>query len=268
MYQLEDRKDPDGTQRQVIWILDDAGNRIPDSAFSNKNFRVEFVPKGKKEKLAVMIIRHPKAKYTILFSHGNATDIGCMRDHLIDMAIQLEVNIWCYDYMGYGLSTGKPTAKNVMSDIETVYKYMTTTGGISPSTIILYGQSLGSGTTVHLGKQHRVLGVILHSGMMSGLRVIKEVKSTKWFDIFPNIDGVKLVQSPLFVIHGQQDEEIPCHHGVNLSDNAKIRYEPWFVDGAGHNNIEIMHRHEFFERLKAFLSYLDKAGVQQEAPRT
>lgn len=77
--------------------------------------------------------------------------------------------------------------------------------------IIVYGQSLGSGPTLHLAVQHRVRGVVLHrsrsaapravprphrgapfvhSAIMSGLRVIREQASTRFFDIFPNIDLV------------------------------------------------------------------------------
>ncbi len=43
----------------------------------------------------------PSAKFTILFSHGNATDIGYMRDHLMDLAQTLQVNVFAYDYCGY-----------------------------------------------------------------------------------------------------------------------------------------------------------------------
>jgi hypothetical protein len=43
-------------------------------------------------------------KYTLLYSHGNAEDIGLITAFLIDMARLLQVNIMCYDYSGYGMS--------------------------------------------------------------------------------------------------------------------------------------------------------------------
>lgn len=46
------------------------------------------------------------AKFTILFSHGNATDIGYMRDHLMDLAQTLQVNVFAYDYCGCVLFCG------------------------------------------------------------------------------------------------------------------------------------------------------------------
>ena len=42
---------------------------------------------------------------------------------------------------------------------------------ITPNQTILYGQSVGSAPTVHLAAMHKVAGVIIHSGFMSGLRV-------------------------------------------------------------------------------------------------
>lgn len=213
-----------------------------------------------------MLVKYPEAKTTIMFSHGNATDVGCMRDHLVDMAQQLKVNVCCYDYTGYGLSSnfGKPTVTDVMADCEAVYEWLYKTHGVQESEVILYGQSLGSGPTLHLALHHRVRGIVLHSGLMSGLRVIRHIDDTNWFDIFKNVDNVKKVQSPVFVIHGTMDEEIPIHHGYGLHDAAAVKYEPWFVEGAGHNNIEVHWRQQFFARMRKFLTWLDDRELAQK----
>lgn len=57
---------------------------------------------------------------------------------------------------------------------------------ISPETIILYGQSIGTVPTVDLASRHEVGAVILHSPLMSGLRVVfRNTKRTWFFDAFP-----------------------------------------------------------------------------------
>jgi cephalosporin-C deacetylase-like acetyl esterase len=57
--------------------------------------------------------------------------------------------------------------------------------GIRGEDIILYGQSVGSGPTVHLAAHlHRIRAVVLHSPILSGLRVMYSVKKTYWFDIY------------------------------------------------------------------------------------
>ena len=48
-------------------------------------------------------------KYTLLYSHGNAEDIGLISSFLIDLSRLLQVNVICYDYSGYGISIEKST---------------------------------------------------------------------------------------------------------------------------------------------------------------
>jgi hypothetical protein len=57
--------------------------------------------------------------------------------------------------------------------------------GFKQEDLILYGQSVGSGPTLHLAsKLQKLRGVVLHSAILSGLRVLYPVKVTFWFDIF------------------------------------------------------------------------------------
>lgn len=51
--------------------------------------------------------------------------------------------------------------------------------------VILYGQSVGSGPTLDLASRlSRLRAVVLHSPILSGLRVMYPVKRTYWFDIY------------------------------------------------------------------------------------
>jgi hypothetical protein len=43
------------------------------------------------------------AKYTLLYSHGNAEDLGLISSFLSDLARLLQVDVLCYDYSGYGV---------------------------------------------------------------------------------------------------------------------------------------------------------------------
>ncbi|KAJ0775054.1 putative serine aminopeptidase, S33, alpha/Beta hydrolase [Helianthus annuus] len=107
------------------------------------------------------------------------------------------VNLWAYDYSGYGASTGKPSESNTYADIEAVYECLQTEYGVSQEDLILYGQSVGSGPTLHLAaKLPRLRGVVLHSGILSGLRVVCHVKCTLCFDIYK----VKGDSNPLILL--------------------------------------------------------------------
>ena len=61
-------------------------------------------------------------RFTILFSHGNASDLGQMAPWLIQLGSFLRCNIFTYDYSGYGESIGKASEKNVYADADAVYE--------------------------------------------------------------------------------------------------------------------------------------------------
>ena len=79
----------------------------------------------------------------------------------------------------------QPSESNTYSDIEAVYQCLETEYGVSQEDLILYGQSVGSGPTLHLAsKLPRLRGVVLHSAILSGLRVLCHVKFSFCFDIY------------------------------------------------------------------------------------
>ncbi|KAL8539984.1 hypothetical protein ACS0TY_001550 [Phlomoides rotata] len=145
-----------------------------------------------------------------------------------------------YDYSGYGASTGEPSEYDTYADIEAVYECLQTEYGISQEDLILYGQSVGSGPTLHLAAQlPRLRGVVLHSAILSGLRVLCHVKFTLCCDIYKNVNKIRKVKSPVLVIHGTEDEVVNWLHGNGLWEMAREPYEPLWIKGGGHCNLEL-----------------------------
>lgn len=76
-------------------------------------------------------------------------------------------------------------------------------------------------------------------------------------------------------VHGDEDEEVPVLHAKvtiyeayrlalltlclsqTLHEMSHQRYPAWFVEGAGHNNIEVEYRGQYFDCLSKFLSFLE-----------
>ena len=63
-------------------------------------------------------------KYTLLYSHGNAVDLGLMSTFFIWLSHHLQMDIFSYDYSGYGSSGGRPTEQDVYTDIDAAYKVL------------------------------------------------------------------------------------------------------------------------------------------------
>lgn len=205
-------------------------------------------------RIACMFIRcTPSARYTILFSHGNAVDLGQMSSFYLGLGTRINCNIFSYDYSGYGVSTGKPSEKNLYADVDAAWHALRTRYSISPENIILYGQSIGTVPTVDLASRYEVGAVILHSPLMSGMRVAFPKTQRTWcFDAFPSIDKVSKVTSPVLVIHGTEDEVIDFSHGIAIHDKCPKAVEPLWVEGAGHNDVELYS--QYLDRLKQFVS--------------
>lgn len=69
--------------------------------------------------------------------------------------------------------------------------------------------------------------------------------------MFPSIDKVPKITSPVLVIHGTDDEVIDFSHGLQIYDRCPRTVEPLWVVGAGHNDVELYG--QYLERLKQFI---------------
>ena len=67
-----------------------------------------------------------------------------------------------------------------------------------------------------------------------------------------SIDKVPKITSPVLVIHGTEDEVIDFTHGLSIYERCPRTVEPLWVEGAGHNDVELYG--QYLERLKQFIS--------------
>uniref|UniRef100_A0A915P794 palmitoyl-protein hydrolase n=3 Tax=Meloidogyne TaxID=189290 RepID=A0A915P794_9BILA len=227
---------------------------MPPEPKELKNITVFFAKTSRRNKIACMFIKPViPTRFTILFSHGNAVDIGQMCSFYVLLGYRLGCNVFAYDYSGYGQSTGRPSEKNLYADIAAALKALETKCQIPPERVILYGQSIGTVPSVDLAsKNPRVAALILHSPLLSGMRVaFHGIQRTWCCDAFPSIEKIPRVSCPTLVIHGTEDDVVDFSHGVTIYEQCPTSVEPLWVSGAGHNDVE-MHA-AYLERLRAFI---------------
>ncbi|XP_010943428.1 uncharacterized protein [Elaeis guineensis] len=219
---------------------EDNGRLVASGIPRDHSLDVLVVDTKRGNKVVAFYLRNPYARLTVLYSHGNAADLGQLYDLFVQLKVNLRVNLMGYDYSGYGASTGKPSEYNTYADIEAVYRCLETEYGVSQEDLILYGQSVGSGPTLHLAARlPRLRGVVLHSAILSGLRVVCHVNFNFCFDIYKNINKIKKVKCPVLVIHGTEDDVVNWLHGKGLWKLARDPYEPLWIKGGGHCNLEL-----------------------------
>ncbi len=198
-----------------------------------------------------------KAKATLLWFHGNAGNIT-HRLVNIEMLKPLNLNIFIFDYRGYGKSEGVPDEKGIYSDSQAAYDWLVKDKNILPGEIILFGRSLGGICAIEMASTNPAAGIILESVFPSARRLAEKI-----FPILPlgwaiksRFDAISKVRSlelPKLFIHGTQDEIVPYKLGRELFSAAadpKIFYD---IQGAGHNDTFLIGGADYFNALGRFI---------------
>lgn len=233
-------------ENKIIWLRTSLGNKIPA-------FHIEHYSKSQQS-----------APITLLYSHANAEDLGCIYPWCKYLCRQLNVNIFAYDYTGYGLATdeGKPNESQCYADIDAAYDYLRLNLQIPANQIVLYGRSLGSGPSCYLAAETSVTddedtvgGLILHAPFLSVFRIVLESGCTLMGDQFPNVDYIPNVEAPTLLIHGKVDKVVPAHHSQTLYNKLQedFRTPPLFIDEMGHNNVQLVVRDLFLDHVRTYL---------------
>jgi abhydrolase domain-containing protein 17 len=211
-------------------------------------------------KISAFYLPNPSAKFTLLVSHGNAEDIGDGRGWHEDLH-QAGFSVLAYDYQGYGTSQGKPSEKKLYEDEMAAYEFLTANLKVPPEHIIVLGRSVGSGPAVHLAARRPVAGLVLESPFLSAFRVITRVPVG--FDKFPNYKEIGRVRCPVLIMHGTRDEVIPIWHGRKLHELANEPRRFVAIEGAGHNDLEMVAGKTYVNALRDFA-----ASIQGQALTT
>jgi fermentation-respiration switch protein FrsA (DUF1100 family) len=204
--------------------------------------------------ISAIFFPNQSAKFTILYSHGNAEDIGDLRPWLETLHAS-GFAVFAYDYHGYGTSEGVPSEKNVYADVDAAYDYLTNALHVPPGKIISFGRSVGNGASIDLAARRPVGGLVVQSGFTSAFVVLTRVPLVP-FDRFRNVSKIKNVRCPVLVIHGRNDHVIPFRNGKRLFEAAPMAKESYWVEKAGHNDLEWVAGEELLQRVKKFSEQL------------
>ncbi|SBT74781.1 alpha/beta hydrolase, putative [Plasmodium malariae] len=219
-----------------------------------------FIEIENKEKVATYFINR-NAPLTILFCHGNGENIYMLYDYFYETSKIWNVNVFLYDYLGYGESTGTSSEKNMYLTGIAVYDYMVDCLNIKPESIVLYGKSIGSCAAVDIAIKRKVKGIILQSAILSLLNICFKTRFIFPFDSFCNIKKIHMIPCYVFFIHGTDDKIVPFYHGLCLYERCKRKVHPYWVIDGKHNDIELIENKKFNENIKSFLNFLNNSYI-------
>jgi fermentation-respiration switch protein FrsA (DUF1100 family) len=229
----------------------------PPSSYRDSNQIIKLVT-GNGEKIsAIYLPNNAGVRYTILYSHGNAEDIGQlvpMLEEIRDMGFA----VFAYDYRGYGTSSGTPSEEHVYLDADAAYNYLINDLHIPAARIIAMGRSLGGAVAIDLAHKRQLGGLIVESSFVTAFRLMTRVPLFP-FDKFTNLSKLKQVHCPVLVVHGKDDEVVPFWHGERLFQQANEPKRSYWVDGAGHNNLFEVAGTRYGQVLRDFAAMVEQS---------
>ncbi len=180
-------------------------------------------------------------KKVIVFFHGNSGHYG-HRLYKVQNYMNAGYGVLLAGYRGYGGNLGKINEQGFYNDGRAYIDWLLSFKSVASRRIVLYGESIGSGTAVKMASEYNIGGLILEVPFASLLEVASQKYSivpVKYLlkDKFMNIDMIADVNVPLLILHGDMDRVIPISSAKKLFDAAMQPKEFVSFPQGKHNNL-------------------------------
>jgi fermentation-respiration switch protein FrsA (DUF1100 family) len=201
----------------------------------------------------------------VLFAHGNKWNMTWFAAQyaLFDA---LGLSYLTFDYPGYGASVGEPSEAALYASLRAAYAHLTHSLHFTPVNIVVYGLSLGAAVAADLLQEVNTRCFISECAFTSSRDMARHLYPylpISW--MFPNrfLNEHKFahLRTPLFIMHGDDDEIAPVDHAYQLYKQALGPKVLRVVEGATHRNCLEIGGNGLIEELRAFL-----AGSASTAP--
>tara|TARA_Y100000996_G_scaffold117480_1_gene87510 strand:+ start:295 stop:1095 length:801 start_codon:yes stop_codon:yes gene_type:complete len=174
---------------------------------------------------------------TLVIFHGNAGHLS-NRIYKLNELYKLDINILLISWRGFSGNKGSPTENNLYEDAEASIKWLNKKG-VNNNQIILYGESLGSGVAVEVGKENNFNSIILESPFTSienSAKIYYPYLPVKLLlkDRYDSINKIKMINTPILIMHGKKDDVIPFSMGKELFEKANSPKHSYFTTDDDH----------------------------------
>ena len=207
-----------------------------------------------------------RPKLAVLVCHGNAGNIS----HRLDTCAALlatGVNVFVFDYRGYGRSQGRPSEEGTYRDAQAAYQWLRQKG-FAGTNIIAFGESLGGGIAAELAVREPLGGLVLQSTFTSIPDMGAELfpwLPVRWLGTIHYDTQSKLprLHVPVLVMHSPADELIRFHHGQ--SNFAAANEPKLFWELKGEHNDPLADAQHFIAGMEKFLALVESGRASRSA---
>ena len=202
---------------------------------------------------------HPKATGTLLWCHGNAAHLANRGPAIRAWQEHLGLQVFIFDYRGYGRSQGSPEESGIYDDVRAAYDYLVARPEVDRTRLFVLGRSLGGAVGTQLALDRPCTKLILESAFTSigamARRVMPLLTPFTYLvrTKFDTLGKVPHITVPVMVLHGVDDGLVPFSHGEQIFAAAPEPKRFYAIAGAGHNNITYVATDAYWSAIRAFL---------------
>ena len=197
-----------------------------------------FIKVDEKIKLKSWIINKNLKKFkTLVLFHGNAGELS-NRIYKLNELNKLDINILLISWRGFSGNEGSPTEDNLYKDAEAAIQWLNRKE-VKNNRIILYGESLGTGVAVEIGKKNNFNSIILESpftSMENAAKIYYPYLPVKLLlkDKYDSLNKIKTIKTPILIMHGKKDDIVPFSMGKELFEKANNPKHSYFTSDDDH----------------------------------
>ncbi|MFN2556270.1 MAG: alpha/beta hydrolase [Nitriliruptorales bacterium] len=170
------------------------------------------------------------------------------------------LSVLLLEYRGYGGNPGRPSEEGLRSDARAAVDWLEEHPDIDR--IVYWGESLGTALATWLATERAPAALVLRSPFPSlgELARLHYGPVPDWFlrDRFQALEQVRVLDVPLLVVAGEQDEVVPLDLSRRLHAAAKEPKRFVVVPDAGHNDPALLNGKRLVD---AFTGLLREHGV-------
>jgi pimeloyl-ACP methyl ester carboxylesterase len=201
-----------------------------------------------------------RTRPTILFFYGNGMCLADTEGEYRKFR-KLGMNVLIPEYVGYGMSSGKPSEHALYATAEAAYAYLLSRNDIDTTKIIPAGWSLGSAAAIEIASKHPGPGLITMSAFTSMHDMARRVlpifpSSLMLKHHFENEQKIRAITCPILILHGKRDSIIPFSMSKRLEQAAGGPVKRICIDDADHNDLFEIGGEEMFNAVKDFVDKL------------
>jgi fermentation-respiration switch protein FrsA (DUF1100 family) len=169
--------------------------------------------------LAAWWVPAPQGRGALIFSHGNAGNMGD-RVGKLRLFHDLGLSVLAFDYRGYGASQGKPSEDGTAHDMDAAVAHVRDSRGVPLDRTVFYGESLGGAVVIEAATRFPPAALVAESTFTSARAMARRhypfVPPALVRVGYDSLSRVRRLACPTLFLHGPADTIVPFEMGEAL----------------------------------------------------